>query len=352
MGCSGSTANTKKPQGGIRRKKTAIKKSGQAQARSSNAPIKHAPVATQNGKMEDRKVTKEQTATVNSASKPVSSGTAQVNEGPVKKPTAPIVVSDNYNKDDIESIAKSYQGKDDKKVCGERHESIILFNKDVYETTGWSPVLFAIYNRDLRAVRYFIEHQRYHRRLSTRKRIPGPDETHYDAEAFPLIIAISNQDEAMLDYLWSMNELWDYEHLKVVLQVIFTRNLWAAGMKILLGSEATQDIYNSLSFTEKKQFMLELFYRYLHYAPEDIKGFIKNVSVSSPYSLVALYYLMTEEKVDEDLIHKALQEIYLEDYVKMKYEAEKEFLDAWYNTLNTFKGKADEYEHAVTEVDK
>lgn len=177
------------------------------------------------------------------------------------------------------------------------------------------------------------------------KRTRDTDETQYDTEAFPLIIAISNQDEAMLDYLWSMNELWGNEHIKIVLQVIFTRNLWAIGMRILLGSEATQDIYNSLSYHEKTQFILELFYRYLHYAPEDIKEYIKEVSIQSPYSLVALQYIMTEEEYKSiALIEESLTYIKVEEYAKMYYEAGPDFLKLWSKIYNKFIAREGNFE--------
>jgi hypothetical protein len=279
--------------------------------------------------------------------------TAMVNEAPVRKPTAQIAVSNTYNKEKLSDIVSEFQNKDDKKVCGPTPESVYLFEKDYYSTKDWTPVQFAIYNKNIRAVRYFIEHKRHNRRLSTRKKILGADETKYDAEAFPLIIAISNQDHAMLDYLWSMNELWDYEHLKYVLQIIFTRNLWADGMKIFLGSEATQDIYNSLSYNEKKQFILELFYRYLHYAPEGIKEFIKEVATQKTYSLIAIHYMMTEEDPEVCyLIEQALKNVTFDAYARMKYESDKEFMKFWNIILSEFKEKGGAFQNTSTLVSK
>jgi hypothetical protein len=279
--------------------------------------------------------------------------TGMVNEAPLRKPTTQIAVSNTYNKEKLSDIVSEFQNKDDKKVCGQTPESVYLFEKDYYSTKDWTPVHFAIYNKNIRAVRYFIEHKRYNRRLSTRKKTLGADETKYDAEAFPLIIAMSNQDHAMLDYLWSMNELWDYEHLKYVLQIIFTRNLWADGMKIFLGSEATQDIYNSLSYNEKKQFILELFYRYLHYAPEAIKEFIKEVATQRPYSLIAIHYMMTEEDPATCyLIEKALKNVTFEDYARMKYESDKDFMKFWNEVLSQFKEKGGDFKNTSNMVDK
>jgi hypothetical protein len=279
--------------------------------------------------------------------------TGHLNEAPIRKPTAQIAVSNTYNKEKLSDIVSEFQNKDDKKVCGPTPESVYLFEKDYYSTKDWTPVQFAIYNKNIRAVRYFIEHKRHNRRLSTRKKILGADETKYDAEAFPLIIAISNQDHAMLDYLWSMNELWDYEHLKYVLQIIFTRNLWADGMKIFLGSEATQDIYNSLAYNEKKQFILELFYRYLHYAPEGIKEFIKEVATQKTYSLIAIHYMMTEEDPEVCyLIEQALKNVTFDAYARMKYESDKEFMKFWNIILSEFKEKGGAFTNTANLVSK
>lgn len=279
--------------------------------------------------------------------------TADLIQAPVKKPTQSIIVSETYNKDKLSHLVTEFQNMEDKQACGETPASVLLFEKDYYSTKDWTPMHFAIYNKSIKAVRYFIEHKRFNRRLSTQKKTLGPDETRYNAEAFPLIIAISNQDHAMLDYLWSMNELWDYEHLKIVLQIIFTRNLWTDGMRILLGSEATQDIYNSLSYNEKKQFMLELFYRYLHYAPEGIKDFIKTVAVQKPYSLIALHYMMTENDPSScSLIEQALNNITLDSYARMKYEADQDFIKFWNAVLTAFIAKGGEFYDASVLVEK
>ncbi|CAI2363054.1 unnamed protein product [Moneuplotes crassus] len=361
MGCSGSTQRPKggksqpgkkndkqNAKKGIKRKRTWIK------GGNPDAPVQ----AAQMEAYESENVQNKQSKSMNSGVKSFKSRRKpedpnKVAEGPAKKPTAQIVVSDNFNNDDITKIVEEYKGLKDNEVSGNRPKSATLFGKDTYDTEDWSNVLFAIYNKDLRAVRYFIEHLRYHRRLSTRKRKLGMDETIYEAEAFCLIIAISNQDQAILDYLWSMNELWDYEHLKVVLQVIFTRNLWTEGMKILLGSEATQDIYNSLSYAEKKQFMLELFYRYLHYAPHDIKDYIKQVSLESPYSLIAMEHIMTENDPNSiQFIDDVMNYVTVEDYAKMKYEADINFLKDWNAIYTQFIARTDEWVKIAKKVKK
>jgi hypothetical protein len=333
MGCAAS----KEKEPTIRKKSTILMKANGKQGSQASGPGTLASKGAQSSQKDNYNVGKGHKA------KHVSES-GMVKDAPLRLPTTQIAVSNTYNKEKLSDIVSDFQNKDDRKVCGPTPKSVSLFNKDFYSTKDWTPVQFAIYNKDLRAVRYFIEHRRHNRRLSTRKKILGPDETKYVAEAFPLIIAISNQDHAMLDYLWSMNELWDYEHLKYVLQIIFTRNLWADGMKIFLGSEATQDIYNSLAYNEKKQFILELFYRYLYYAPEAIKEFIKEVATQQTYSLIAIHYMMTEEKPEVCyLIEQALKNVTFDSYAKMKYEADKEFMKFWNIILAEFHAKGGEF---------
>ena len=52
---------------------------------------------------------------------------------------------------------------------------------------------------------------------------------------------------------------------------------------------------------------------------------------------MALHFLMSDKIIENDpLIKKALSNITMEDYVKMKYESNKEFMSSWVNTLNDF----------------
>jgi hypothetical protein len=341
MGCGASKEKTP----AIRKKSTIKMKANANQGRQASGPGTHTSNQAKNAGKDVYNVAEGQRHEV--------ADIDELNEAPLRKPTTAIVVSNTYNQEKLSDIVAEFQNKDDKQVCGETPESVYLFEKDYYSTKDWTLLQFAIYNKNLRAVRYFIEHKRYNRRLSTRKKILGADETKYDAEAFPLIIAISNQDKAMLDYLWSMNELWDYEHLKYVLQIIFTRNLWEEGMKMLLGSEATQDIYNSLSYNEKKQFILELFYRYLHYAPEGIREFIKEVATQRPYSLIAIHYMMTEEDPETCyLIEKALKNVTFEAYARMKYESDKTFMKFWNQILSDFQARGGAFKNTSNIVAK
>lgn len=175
-GKKGASQNTKK---GLKRKRTWIK------GGNPDAPVQAAQMEAYESENPENKQSKPMNSGVKSfKSRRKPEDPNKVAEGPAKKPTAQIVVSDNFNKDDISKIAEEYKGLKDTEVSGNRPKSATLFDKDTYDTEDWSNVLFAIYNKDLKALRYFIEHQRYHRRLSTRKRKLGMDETIYEAEAF------------------------------------------------------------------------------------------------------------------------------------------------------------------------
>ena len=258
-----------------------------------------------------------------------------------------------YAKKSIDEIAKSFAGKDDLQTVGKTPEEVKLFSKDTYSTSDWTPLLFAINNKNIDSVRYLVEYKKVNPRLQTRKRTLGRDETEFDAEVFPLILAINNQDEDMLDYFWGMNELWDYEHLKVVLQVIFSRTVWVRGIEILLGSQATQDIYNGLSYKDKKQFLIELYYRYLHQSNEEIQQKIREVSTQRPYALVVMHFLMAEKDImNKVLIKQACDNMIMEDYAKMKYEADADFISVWNTTNGDFEALDKEFASTAKHVKK
>lgn len=246
-------------------------------------------------------------------------------------------ITNTYSQEKIEDIVKSFKNIKDDQIVGEMTKSVLLFKKDAYSTEFWTPLLFAIHNKLIRPARYFIEYKMVNRRLATKNREVKADRTEFELEILPLLLAINNEDDAMFDYLWSMNELWSYEHLRLVLQTLFSRTTWAKGIEIALGAEATQDIYNTLSYADKKNFLIELYYRYLHQSGDDIKKVVRKQLVLRPYSIVSLHFLMAEED-DKNipLIRDCLKHITAEDYGKMKYEAGTEFMDAWTALLSKF----------------
>ena len=230
---------------------------------------------------------------------------------------------------------------------------VILFQKDLYSTHKWTPLLFWIHNDDLPAVRYYIEHKQVNKRLATKKKELRQDETEYEAEIFPLILAISNESEAMFDYFWYLNELWNYEHLKLAIQVIFSRTMWVKGVEIILSAEATQDIYNSLSYKEKKQFLVEVFYRYLHHSNDKMKQVIRECLIKRPYSIISMHFLLTElQEKNIPAIRAALEEITIEDYAKMKYNADKEFMESWNTAIKKFEEQGEAYAKITKAINK
>lgn len=198
-----------------------------------------------------------------------------VQEGGTSEIRKQVTVSNTYNDEDIKNIIKDFEKLTDKEIVGPMPEEVKLFEKDKYSTHDWTPVQFAVYNKNLRAVRYYIEGKLVNPRTSTRRRESKEDDNRYDRDVFPIVLAINNKDEAMFEYIWSMNELWDYEHLKIVLQVLFSRTIWPKGVEILLGCEASQDQYNVLPYSQRKQFIIELFYRYLFKTDDNIKDLIR-----------------------------------------------------------------------------
>ena len=252
--------------------------------------------------------------------------------------------------EDISVIVAEFKDMKDAKIVGDMPQSILLFNKHRYSTKYWTSILFSIHNKAIKAVRYFVEHKKVNRRLSTINRQIKPDQTEYEREILPLLLAMSNEDEVMFEYLWSMNELWGIEHLKLVLSNLFSHTSWAKGIEILLDSEATQDIYNGLSYTEKKQFMIEINYRYLAQATDEIKKTIRKMMLHTPYALVTLQFLMAEMNKDNTPFIKKCLHIPASDYAKMKYEANKEYLEEWSKTLEKFQSLNGDFTKIAKEV--
>jgi hypothetical protein len=86
--------------------------------------------------------------------------------------------------------------------------------------------------------------------------------------------------------------------------------------------------------------MVELYYRYLAQTDDKIKKYIRKVSVQRPYSLMVVHFLMTEMKEENnELIEKATDSLIMEDYAKMKFEADKDFLANWDKVLENFQKK-------------
>ena len=259
-------------------------------------------------------------------------------------------VKKTTKQEDISVIVAEFKDMNDVKIAGDMPQSILLFNKHRYSTKYWTPTLFLIHNKLIKAVRYFVEHKKVNRRLATINHQIKPDQTEYEREILPLLLALSNEDEVMFEYLWSMNELWGIEHLKLVLSNLFSHTSWAKGIEILLDSEATQDIYNGLSYMEKKQFMIEINYRYLALTNDEIKKSIRKMMQHSPYALVTLQFLMAEANKDNTPFIKKCLHIPASDYAKMKYEASKEYLEEWSKTIEKFQSLNGDFTKIAKEV--
>lgn len=334
MGCEASHNNLKNKQSVIRKRTISNRKAGQGKA--GGGPAQEEFVAE-----DGRQLTKEEMQKV------------ERQRSSVAKRHKTVPVSNNFNNENIADIANSFAGLSDREVAGETPDEVILFETDRYSTHDWTPLQFAIFNQNLPAVRYLVEHKQVNARLQSRKRELERDDTVFDAEIFPLILALHNKDQAMLDYLWNLNELWDYEHLILTINIVFSRSFWLEGIKIIVGSEASQDIYNSLNYDQRKEFMQEMWYRYLAYADEIIQENVKKTLGQRPYNLVALHFLMSEQKADDiPLIKEYLENIAPEDYAKLKYESHRQFFRGWERTLESYVKLTGDFKDIAKKAEK
>ena len=162
-----------------------------------------------------------------------------------------------------------------------------------------------------------------------------------------------NEDAEALEYLWSINGLWGFQHLQLVMQSLFSKTHWIEGILIILSSHTSQDVYNALSYKAKKQFFEELFFRYSNKSDENAKDLIRECLIQRPYALMSLHFLMAEKKLDNDpFIKKALSNIQMEDYKKMELESDNEFMGSWFATLNDFSLKGEPHTKLASTVNK
>lgn len=318
MGCQGSVPKPEYPKDSPIKKKSSIRKGAQANMQAqASAAMQNATQQAQEGYDKANTYAKKATE---------------------KAKDYQNAITREYAKIPIDNIVKDFQGRADDSIVGPKPKDVVLFEVDHYSTEEWSNLLFAIYNKNINVVRYFIEYKQMNPRTNTKRRTHFVDDTEYDLEVFPLMIALSNKDEDMLDYLWGLTELWGFSHFQIVLHASFARINFMKGVDILLGSEATQDCYNSLTYEDKTNFMIELYYRYLAQTNDKIKSYIREVSVQRPYSLMVVHFLMSEMKEhNNELIEKATDSLMMEDYAKMKFEANEEFLANWDKVLEEYK---------------
>jgi hypothetical protein len=124
---------------------------------------------------------------------------------------------------------------------------VTLFKREKHLTSSWNPLHFAIYKKDLSLVKQILNNSQENPRLVSRLDYGAIDDV--EGDVFPLILAASNQDLNMFKYFWEMHYLWNWLHLSTILQIIFLKTSWKAGVSYLFESQVTQDIYFSMNFT-------------------------------------------------------------------------------------------------------
>jgi hypothetical protein len=223
MGCQGSTPKPEQLKDAPIRKKSSIRKGAQGYS--------NMPASAASGMQSATQKAQEGYEKANTYAKEATEKAEEYKNEAIRE----------YAKLPIDDIAKEFMGRTDDSIVGAKPKDVVLFEVDHYSTEEWSNLLFAIYNKNINVVRYFIEYKKMNPRTNSKRKTHLVDDTEYDLEVFPLIIALSNKDEDMLDYLWGLTELWGFTHFQIVLHASFARVNFMKGVDILLGSEATQD---------------------------------------------------------------------------------------------------------------
>lgn len=168
---------------------------------------------------------------------------------------------------------------------------VTLFKWETHSTKFWNPVHFAIYKKNLDLVKQILSQPHENPRLATKLDSEGLIDP-IEAEAFPLILACSNEDLSMFKYFWEMHYLWNMLHLNVVLEVIFIKTSWKDVLNYLFDTKVTTDIFFSMNFKSWEMFVQELFRRFIANAPEwMIDGLFWKV-LRTPFAIIGMKGLL------------------------------------------------------------
>lgn len=129
----------------------------------------------------------------------------------------------------------------------DEEQTVVLFKRETHHTKHWNPVHFAIYKKNLDLVKQILSQPHENIRLATKLDSDGQIDP-IEAEAFPLILACSNEDLNMFKYFWEQHFLWNMLHLNVVLEVIFIKTSWKDVLNYLFDTKVTTDIFFSMNF--------------------------------------------------------------------------------------------------------
>lgn len=108
--------------------------------------------------------------------------------------------------------------------------------------------MIAVKNKSIKSVKFFAEKMATNlvvacRAPAIKEYCQVADSRPEENECFVLLLAIHNQDLAMLKYLWEEHAyIWDNFHLCYVIEWL-ARNGFVEGIKAIIKSEKAQDIF-------------------------------------------------------------------------------------------------------------
>lgn len=134
----------------------------------------------------------------------------------------------------------------------------VLIPNMILVETYWNALHIALYKNNLDVVRYLLEDCRIDAACLGRlaKDVKNVDRSeNIDHEAFPLYLAILENNGDIFNYLWTEHEyFWNVDHLKAVIIMIeeMGRDHFATEV---INSKTTYDMFAYLSLDEKMEFM-------------------------------------------------------------------------------------------------
>jgi hypothetical protein len=179
-----------------------------------------------------------------------------------------------------------------------------LLRREVYDTSNWNLLLIAIAYDHLVAIRLFAVTLKAHLRIALRtppiasfSKVQESDPA--QAETFALLLAINNRSESMLKFLWNdLRLLWDSFHLVYVISELASQR-FVEGIRVLLRSTTTHEIYMSMHAAEKVAFLKTALatdkVRQRKWTLEVKEALKEELTGAHPYATCALFILLNDQ---------------------------------------------------------
>lgn len=153
------------------------------------------------------------------------------------------------------------------------------------------------------------------------------------AETFAILLAINNRNEEMLKFLWSdLRLLWDSFHLAYIISELASAR-FVEGIKILLSSQTSHEIYMSMHSAEKLRFLRSALAtdkrNQRKWALEVKEALKEELTRQNPYATVALFVLLNDASQGSDScasfnlnrlhLERALQNVDAFEYARFRH---------------------------------